>query len=208
MVSIRALNYGLLLWGVYVVAEVLVTLLIPRRVLLRRVLVALAALGTMALLFRPVVGDFLEGYAAAATRLAGIESAERPGSPEHAAAASEAVQAGAAAAASDQDVRSQLNLGSALFYSASYWASRGEGNEGYAAAIKSFSGAIQSAPAGSAIQALAYYNRSLAYTEYGDLNRAAADRDIALGLCAAPALSNDGTCAAIIQHVQANRRGS
>lgn len=197
-IPVAALNYSLLVWGVYMVAEALVTLLMPRRALLRRVVVSLAVLAALALVALPFQRLFLNTYSSVATRLAGI-AATAPGTIS--AGAIPAALEASEAAASDADPLSLLNLGSAQYYDAKAWHDDTGGVERYQAAIATYSRAIDAAPADSPLQALAHYNRALAYLGARDREHTLQDFQAAQQICRLPANLEDLSCINIRQQL-------
>jgi len=197
-IPIVALNYSLLVWGVYMVAEAEVTLLIPRMALLRRVIVSLAVLAALLLIALPFQQVFLNAYSSVATRLAGI-AATSPTSVGSS-AIPDAIKAGEDAA-SDADPLSLLNLGSAQYYDAKEWQENGGGAVRYQAAIETSGRAIAAAPPNSPLQALAYYNRALAYLGSGDRARTLQDFQRAQEICRLPPSANDTSCVNVRQQL-------
>ena len=199
---IAALNYSLLVWGAYMVAEAAVTLLIPRHALLRRVAVGLVVLATFLATALPFGRVVVNAYSGAATRLAGIAATD-PNDSISPSAFPTALEAGQiAAAATATDPLSLLNLGSAQYYDAQEWREGGNGTGRYADAIATYTRAIAAAPANSPLQALLYYNRALAYRGWGDQERTLRDSGRAQEICGLAPNADDPNCVNIRQQLQ------
>jgi hypothetical protein len=197
-IPVVALNYSLLVWGVYMVAEAAVTLLIPRRTLLRRALVTLAVAVSLLLIALPFGRALLNSYSAVATRLAGIAATDPRNGDSSAIPAAVPI---AQAAASEGDPLSLLNLGSAQYYDAQEWKEQTGSVDRYGAAIATYSRAVAASPAGSPVQALALYNRALAYLGSGDDRSALQDFRRAQDTCRLPHNLGDSTCLNIRQQL-------
>jgi tetratricopeptide (TPR) repeat protein len=190
-IPVVALNYSLFVWGVYMVAEAAVTLLIPRRTLLRRALVSLAVAASLLLIALPFGRVLLNTYSAVATRLAGIAATDP--SHDNPGAIRDAVPI-AQAAASESDPLSLLNLGSAQYYEAQEWKEQTGSVERYGDAIKTYTSAINASPQGSPVRALAHYNLALAYLGFGDRELARQNFQAAQQICLLPNNLGDTTC--------------
>ncbi|MBC8077313.1 MAG: hypothetical protein H7Y32_14650, partial [Chloroflexales bacterium] len=197
-IALPALNYSLLVWGVYMVAEAVVTLLLPRQALLRRVVVSLAVLSILLAIALPFYQVYSSTYTNAAVRRAG--QASNAGGIAPASVISEGVEAAQAPAASG-DPLALLELGKIEFYAAQEWEKRGGGNERYQQAIATFDRAIAAAEPNSLTLALIYSNRALAYSRIGDQARTLRDANIALEICRLPRNVDDNNCVDIRKEV-------